>query len=901
MREKKEAGQIPPVAWISYRIIDTTNPEQGSRLKAPDWKPFAARLLAAAGGTFVLYAGIAAVALGSLARLFGPHFPHALAQMFGAAIAVGIFMLAWNGRRYLDNHYFLFFGISLLFVGIIDFIQVLVFDGWIGARGTHLDTRLWYAARYFLFGSLVIAPRFVDRKVPVAGTLSAMFAAGAALAGLFARGMPLGWFDHLAHPRFMGALDLGLYFLGAAGYAGLRRVRGRFDEEVYLRLALSILLAIGSVGAEGLGMRRFAAFSLVADALLVFSFYLFYKAVIETGLMRPYALLFRNLKRSEEEAHAARNALEARVSERTRELRGVNERLERELAARKAMVQEQEMTIGLLREIDRSGTVKELVAGVTGFLRERSGCETVRVLYRAGAEYAHLGDLDLNEWNVHSEITFCRVDGEGKRAGESTPVPSPQCVCGAIMPGVFDPSRPMFLGDAAFWTNSSPALADRAGGFRRRVGRGLSCSEGFESMALVPMRIGDETLGILHLCDRRKDLFTRELIAGFERMADHLAVALARHLAREALRESEGRFRSLVESVPAGIQIVQEGRVAFGNPRARGFFGEVPDAVRLRDIGEVVPEDLEKFERLCEAVERDEAGGEAMELRFILPMGDAGRKTVRWLLCQTERVEYRGKPATLIVLNDLTQMRDLEQLASNREKLSIIGQMAAGIAHEIRNPLSGININVATLEHVIRGLEEVPPPDKEMIGELVSQTRAASDKIAVVIRRVMDFSKPVHPTPVPVDANQVARAVLEFSSATLRKGGIAVEGRLAAGLPRCNADPRLLEQVLLNLVTNAIEAMAGVGHGKRLGVATAVDGGSVVIRVFDNGPGIPPHFRERVFEPFYTTRQAGHGIGLSFSRRVVENLGGTLTASESEWSGAEFRVVLQAETGRSPA
>jgi signal transduction histidine kinase len=105
--------------------------------------------------------------------------------------------------------------------------------------------------------------------------------------------------------------------------------------------------------------------------------------------------------------------------------------------------------------------------------------------------------------------------------------------------------------------------------------------------------------------------------------------------------------------------------------------------------------------------------------------------------------------------------------------------------------------------------------------------------------------------------------------------------------------------VLLNLVTNAGEAMEGFEGGKRLGVATAVDEGAVVIRVYDNGPGVPPHVRERIFEPFYTTRRKGYGIGLSFSRRVVENHGGTLTVSESEWGGAEFRVALPVQAGRS--
>jgi len=237
---------------------------------------------------------------------------------------------------------------------------------------------------------------------------------------------------------------------------------------------------------------------------------------------------------------------------------------------------------------------------------------------------------------------------------------------------------------------------------------------------------------------------------------------------------------------------------------------------------------------------------------------------------------------------------------STREKLSIIGQMAAGIAHEIRNPLSGININVSTLEHVVRNLDGVAPQERDRVGEIVSQAKSASEKIATVIRRVMDFSKSAPPKLDRVDVNRVIQEALAFSSATLRKSGIEVGTSLLPGLPECTADPRLLEQVLLNLITNAVEALENTEGRKRLGVATAVENGTVLIRVFDNGPGVPVHLREKIFDPFYTTRKDGHGIGLSFSHRVIENHGGTLSASGSEWGGAEFRVSLPLGTEGSP-
>jgi PAS domain S-box-containing protein len=845
--------------------------------------------------------GIPVIALLYLMHLRGPDLPHNLAELFSVVVAFGVFMLTWNARRFLDNHFFLFLGIAYLFVGIIDSFHALAFDGWIGGRKPYLGTQLWYAARYLQGISLVIAPWLVVRKIRPGVTLASFFVATAILMMSISGGIFQGWYNRGAHAWFMNVSDFCLFGLGVAAFAMLRRAREHFDAEVFLRLALSIVFVVVSEVSEGLGRRGFESLYMFGDLFQTLSFYLVYKAVIETGLLRPYDLVFRNLKRSEEEAQAARSELEVRVAGRTADLRDVNLRLSRELADRKVAEQERELTIDLLRLVNGAKSLRELATGLTMFLRDRSGCESVAIRYRAGSEYPFIETHDFPDEYAHAGISLCSAGGDSEPAGVDRAILTRDCLCGAIVPGETDPSLPLFTGERTFWTNSVTALLADSGGARRLVVRDRCKREEFESFALIPLRTGETTLGFLQFSDRREAFFTPELIAKFERVADHVAVALAQHLAKEALRESEGRFRSLVENVPVGILIVREGRILFRNPGLDRFFGEIPDGARFRDVGAVHPEDLEKFERLCEVIEQADPGGQATELRFNMDEGDAGRQAMRWVFCQTGRIEFRGRIAALVVLDDMTRMKDLEQIVSTREKLSIIGQMAAGIAHEIRNPLSGININVSTLEHVVRNLESVSLEERRKIGEIVAQAKAASEKIASVIRRVMDFTKPVPPKLGRVDVNQVVREALDFSSATLRKGEISVGTELSPDLPRCIADPRLLEQVLLNLITNAVQAMENENGQKRLGVATAQENGTVLIRVFDNGPGVPVHLREKIFDPFYTTRKTGHGIGLSFSHRVIENHGGTLTASGNDWGGAEFRIALPLETGRDTA
>jgi C4-dicarboxylate-specific signal transduction histidine kinase len=156
----------------------------------------------------------------------------------------------------------------------------------------------------------------------------------------------------------------------------------------------------------------------------------------------------------------------------------------------------------------------------------------------------------------------------------------------------------------------------------------------------------------------------------------------------------------------------------------------------------------------------------------------------------------------------------------------------------------------------------------------------------------MEFSKSVPPKLDPVDLNGVIEEAIQLSAASLRRNRIELRQILAPGLPKCQADSRLLVQVLLNLITNAIQAMENADGKRRLEVASCMEGDRVVATVADSGPGIPPHLRTKVFDPFYTTRRDGHGIGLSFSHRVMTDHHGSLTVSASQWGGAQFRIEI---------
>ena len=263
------------------------------------------------------------------------------------------------------------------------------------------------------------------------------------------------------------------------------------------------------------------------------------------------------------------------------------------------------------------------------------------------------------------------------------------------------------------------------------------------------------------------------------------------------------------------------------------------------------------------------------------------------LLCRSIRYAIERKWAD-------KALREMEKRARTQEKLASLGQVATGIAHEIRNPLSGLNIYLSMLEKIAVEGTGLDVATRDAVAAIVAQLQSASGKIESVIGRVMDFTKP-HPLKLTaVDVNPAVEEAFALSKTFLSKKRVRVTTMLDVELPRVLADLRMLEQVLLNLVTNAAQAMEKSQERREIQICSFREGNAVVISVADSGPGVPVEFRDKIFEPFFTTRSDGSGIGLSICHRIVSDHRGTLTVGTSALGGAEFRIVLPAHGGAAP-
>jgi len=358
--------------------------------------------------------------------------------------------------------------------------------------------------------------------------------------------------------------------------------------------------------------------------------------------------------------------------------------------------------------------------------------------------------------------------------------------------------------------------------------------------------------------------------------------------AREALQKSEKRFRDLVENSLIGIAIIQENRIIFRNPEYERIFEPGSDLFHSMGLHGIHPEDVERVRSDFSRLISGDAQTISLDFRFYPQEGHA----MKWVSCRTTKTEYQGKEAILLNMMDISRAKELENLLRIQDKMTSLGRVAAGIAHEIRNPLSGINIYLNTLEKIYEKGE-----GSEKVKRIISQIQSASGKIESVIRRVMDFSRPYTPRLLKTDVNHPIEEALGLASTSLQKMGIILQKDLATNLPPCLIDSYLIEEVILNLITNASDAMKHIEGEKRIRISSSIQGNCVILIVSDSGHGIPQNIQERIFDPFYTTKTGSTGIGLSICHRIITDHGGSLHLGTSEWGGAEFRIEIPMARG----
>jgi len=390
----------------------------------------------------------------------------------------------------------------------------------------------------------------------------------------------------------------------------------------------------------------------------------------------------------------------------------------------------------------------------------------------------------------------------------------------------------------------------------------------------------------------RKPFESTELLNTVNNALDRLRLKQQHKEAEQKLRDSEEKYHQLFESESDAIMVIDAETLCFdeANKAAQVLYGYSREEflnLALEDISA----EKDKTRMVVAKVRKGSQGSRIVPCRYFRKKDDTtfpGELSVATFTSG-------GRKKIIGAVRDITEAKQLEHQLLIKNKMNSLGRVAAGIAHEIRNPLTGINTYLYTIEDLCES-DRPDPQDMEVIRQILTQIQVASNKIESVIKRVMDFSKPGAPKMVRTNINESLEEAIMLSSVTMRKSGIKFEKSLAPNLPQCYADPHLIEQVVLNLITNAARAMEKSTNGnKRVEIKSSAENNTLRIQVADAGPGVPIELREKIFDPFFTTKEDGSGIGLNIAQRIVADHNGSISLGSSRWGGAEFKIELPIE------
>lgn len=350
--------------------------------------------------------------------------------------------------------------------------------------------------------------------------------------------------------------------------------------------------------------------------------------------------------------------------------------------------------------------------------------------------------------------------------------------------------------------------------------------------------------------------------------------------AHQELVKSESRYRHLFEDASDAIMTFDSlGRFTSVNDAGERISGYSRDELIGRFFGPLLP--LMELPRAVMEF-RKALSGEPGQFESVVVRKDGERRhiTITYSCPQRSR-------EVLCLIRDATEEKQLQQQLVQSEKMGAIGQLVSGVAHELNNPLASIS----AFAQLMLSDANLTTEDRHATEVIASESRRA----ARIVHNLLTFARQHKAEKTDADINQVIENALELRGYDLSVRGIQIERSYVDPPPSTMVDAYQVQQVILNLVTNAEQAMAGVERAHhRLTVRTRRDGETIRIEIEDTGPGIPPECLERIFNPFYTTKPVGHGtgLGLSISLGIISEHGGRIWAEKVPAGGAKFCVDL---------
>ncbi len=405
------------------------------------------------------------------------------------------------------------------------------------------------------------------------------------------------------------------------------------------------------------------------------------------------------------------------------------------------------------------------------------------------------------------------------------------------------------------------------------------------SMLSVPLISENNVLGVISVTSDKKAAFSLDDLELLMTLAGHAAALINNVRLYDQMKEERNVVADILESSPNGIVAVdRHKKITTFNRRAEEILQLKRKSVLGKKYGDIFHGEF--LDRFNQVVEQQSVPDNA-EIGYPRREGDVVLLGITSSLLKNRDSAAIG---TIVSIQDLTEFKKTEELIRRMDKLSSLGQLSAGLAHEIRNPLASINFNVQLIE---KHLE-----DNQNAKSIMHDTLEGIERIKILVKRVLDFTKTGTPAFSPGDIHESINDSLELIAPQIRKKNIAIKKDYAGKMGTLVFDPHQMQQVFVNLLLNATEATP---EGGIIEIRSATEkvrkrGNDIyVITITDNGQGISPDNMPKIFDPFFTTKPEGTGLGLSIVHKILEQHEASIDIKSKENKGSSFSLRFPAK------
>ena len=586
----------------------------------------------------------------------------------------------------------------------------------------------------------------------------------------------------------------------------------------------------------------------------------------------------------------------------------------RDITKLKEVEEERELTVRFMLLLNDPSSLHDLMQATTLLLKEWTGYEAIGIRLRSGDEFPYFEASGFPPAFLEKENHLCAYDQNGELLRDSNGNPQLECMCGNILCRRFDPDKPFFTSRGSFWSNNTTLLLATSTEVDRQARTRNRCnSEGYESVALIPLRVGNQVFGVLQFNDHRPDRFTPALMGLYENLAESLSIALSQRLAQEALREASTFSQSLIDSMPDGFSVLD----------CNGVHLQVNDALcrmtgfsREELLGTGVPhpywppEGVPGILAALEQIRQDTAG--SFDLTFMRNNGEhfsvifspfAVRNTADKIVSYAATVKdiTERKQAEQQLLESSRQIKMAQELAESANRAK--SEFLANMSHEIRTPMNAIiGLGRLALQTELTFRQQ----------DYFTKITISAEGLLRLLNDILDLSKVEAGKLELEEVNFELQPILERLLSLVGVGAATKGVRLLLTNDKQTpehlvGDPLRLEQVLLNLLGNAVK-FTPTGEVELTVRPLTAEGNQVTLEfsVRDTGIGLTPEQAAGIFEAFTqadgstSRRYGGTGLGLSICRRLVSLMGGEIRVASEPGVGSTFTFTAGFLRGAAP-